>query len=109
MIGKAHDAVGVGDIDPLRIVAIRKEGDAERLTQGGRIHLVHRGTRRTVGGTKHPDSPGTSLRDEDVAIRRDADDARPAQSLREQFALEPRGNLWRDAEWPWHDTRHIRR
>src|SRR3954464_14970096 len=78
LIGKADDAVGVGDIDPLRIVAVREEGDAERLPQSRSEDLIGRGF-AAFAGAQYADGARARLRGEDIAVRRNAHDARGAQ------------------------------
>ena len=72
MVGKANDAVGVGDIDPLRIVAGRKERNAERPIESACENLVRGGLCRVIGGAEHADPTGARFGHEDVAIRREA-------------------------------------
>ena len=99
-IGEAHDAVGLGDIDVTRVRPRRIEGDAERAVEpvgedGGARRLG-----RAVGGAEHGDAAGAALGDEDVAVRRDAHDARlleaggeqaDGEALRAPSARRPRG------------------
>src|SRR6185437_2818803 len=89
-IGKAHDAVGVSDIDPLRVVAARKKRNPERRAKTVGEYFVGRGLYRAVGGTENADTAGARFGHEDIAVGRNADDARAAQALREQFDLEAR-------------------
>jgi hypothetical protein len=77
-IGKADHGIGVADIDPLRIGSGRIERDAERVVQA-RCERARR--RRAVAvRPQHADAPGAALRDENVAIRRHANDARLGES-----------------------------
>jgi hypothetical protein len=108
MIGKPHDAVGVGDIDPLRVVAARKEGDAEGMAETACKCLVGTGFRSAIGGPQNADAAGTGFGDKNIAVRRDADDARTSQALREQLNLEPGRRLRLGAGGPCHDTCGVR-
>src|SRR5437879_12443449 len=87
-IGKAHDTVGVGDIYPLRIIAARKERNSKRAAQPARKNLVRDRLGRAVREAKDANTAGVCLGDEDVCIWRDPDDARSAQSFREQLDVE---------------------
>ena len=84
-IGKAHHAIGVGDINPFGFTRARKEGDAKRLMQAAGIDLGRRRLLRAIGRAQHLDPAGAGLRDEDIAVRRHAHDARPAQPLGKQI------------------------
>jgi hypothetical protein len=41
-VGKANDIVGVGDVNPLRIISAREKSDPEGLFQAARVNLVDR-------------------------------------------------------------------
>ncbi len=92
LVGKTHDAVGVGDINPFRIVA-RKECDAERFVQPAGIDLAGGRFRGAIGRAQHSDLSSIGLGDEDVAIGRDPHLARPVQPFGEQRNLETIGYL----------------
>ena len=91
VIGKTDDAVGVGDIDPLRVVAVRKQRDPKRLVEAFGKDLVFGRFRGAVSGPQHADVTGFGFRDKDIAVRRHTQLARIVEALREQSDLEAVG------------------
>ena len=105
-IGKAHDAVGVGDIDPLRVVAARKERDAERAVKAAgedfvacralphrRRHEERGCGRRCVSATKISPFGATRMM------------RGPLKPSANNSILKPGRDLRRSAGRPRHDTR----
>src|SRR6185369_12740559 len=81
-IGKAHDAVAVGDINPLRVLARRVEGDAVGLVEIAGKYAVLRRLRAALGKAIDADLVGFAVGDEQVAIWRGAHDARIVDARR---------------------------
>ena len=83
-VGKAQHRIGVADIDELRIGSGRIEGDAERRveTRGEDRHYARLGA--VAAGAQHADAARLALGDENVAVGRDADEARLFQLVGEQ-------------------------
>ncbi len=107
IVGEADNAVGFGDVNPLRIAAARKEGDAERLVKSAGIDFVCRRPWVSVGRAQDTNSSGRGFRDEDVPVGRHAHLARSAQSVGEQLDLEPRRDLRKLGRRPAHDVGNI--
>jgi hypothetical protein len=78
-VREANDAVGVGDIDPLRIVG-GMEGDAVGLVQSVGKDGVLRRLRAALFKTVDRHLIGAGFGDEYVAIRGHAHDTRPAEA-----------------------------
>jgi hypothetical protein len=84
-IGIADHLIRGGYIDVLRFVTWRMECDAERPLQLlGEDFRCGRPAFRSGGG-EHQDSPALAFGDENIAVRRDPDDARLLQSLGERL------------------------
>src|SRR6516164_7145847 len=81
-IGKARHGGGLGDVNPLRVGAGRIESDAERIIETGRKYEFLR--RLAAIRTQDGDTASPAFGNEYVAVRRSADNARPAQSRGEQ-------------------------
>ena len=107
LIGKAHDRVGLGDIDVARVRPRRIEGDAERAVEAGGEDVATSRLGRAVGGAEDADAPGAALGDENVAVRRDAHDARLVETRGEQADGEARRRLRHGAGGPRDDPRRI--
>src|SRR6202007_2214464 len=91
MIGKAHDVVGVGDIDPARVVAGIERNAEGAVEVAGEYHVFGR-LRGIVGAAQDANAARMGFRDKDIAVRGDADDAGTAQVRGERCDLE----TWRD-------------
>src|SRR5262249_18837348 len=98
MIGIAHDVLGAGDVDPLRVRTRRIERDAVGVSQtrGKGLYGV-----RLVGawfGADHHDNPvRPAARKEDVAVWSDTNNARAAHLRNERRGRETRHSLERGA------------
>ena len=88
MIGKADHIAGVGDIDPLRVVTAREEGDAEGTGEPAGIDLVRHDLAAAFPETQHADTPWPGLGNEDIAIRRDTQHTRVGQAVSQKLDLE---------------------
>ncbi len=78
LVRKTHDAVAVGDIDPLRVIARRIKGDAIGLVQirSEDVLLLDLGALDPV----HANLIRLAVRNEEIAIGCCANDARILQS-----------------------------
>ena len=91
LVGEAHDAVGVADVDVLGIGSQGIERDAEGLVQAfgedGRLLRLAVG----VDAAKDPDLAGLALGQEEVAVGRDAQQARIVETGGVELDLEALG------------------
>ncbi len=81
LVRQPHHRVGVGDVDPPRIVARRIERDAERLVEALREHARPRRLAAGEQATDDAQLAGVALDDERVAVGRDANQARTIQTV----------------------------
>ncbi|CDX27565.1 hypothetical protein MPL3356_70065 [Mesorhizobium plurifarium] len=93
-IGEAHDAIAVGDIDPLRLVARRVEGDAVRPGQALGEDRFLRRLRAAFRQAIDADLVRPAVGDEEVAIRRHAHDAGIFDAGSDQLGGEAGRKLW---------------
>src|SRR5207248_2060572 len=89
LVRKPDHLPGLADVDPARIGAGRMEGDPERLLQPRGEDLVALRLARSFLGAKDADAAWRAFREEQVAVRRDADEARVVEAARELLHLEP--------------------
>ena len=92
LIREAHDAVGVANVDPLRIGAGGIEGDAEGLVQAGQRR------RRLASGLPSASTPRKTLilpvcafGEEEIAVGRDAQEPRIVEAGGIELDLEAFG------------------
>src|ERR1700761_9491660 len=77
-VRKAQHGIGIADIDPLRVGPRRIKRDAKRISEPG---CEDRGLWRAAAVlVQHADTAALALGDEDVAVRRSADNARARQA-----------------------------
>ena len=108
-IGKAQHSVGIGDVQPFRLASGRIEGQPERFIEPRCEGLDPIGPGCAFRSAQHPDAPGLRLRDENVAVRREANDPRRIELCRQAFDAKAPGNLRRRRWRPRHDSRAIAR
>src|SRR4029077_10610273 len=109
-IGKPNDAIGIRDVQKLRVVAQWIKRDPERVVQVAfcknfcdvRLAIA-------VCIAQHFDLVGATLYNEDVAVRCGEQEPRIAKSSGVQFDFESRRNLGLIINWPVYDTRPINR
>src|SRR5579872_3074376 len=77
-IMKANHSIRVGNVDPLRIVTVREEGNPKGLIQSARKNLIYGRARLSVCRPQNPHPALSRFCDEDVAIWCDADLPRTA-------------------------------
>ncbi len=87
-VGKSHDAVGIGDIEKLRIRSGGIKRKTEWLRQAGCEFLIDVGTSVSVGIAQHADRARGALRHKDVAVRGRAQISRVIKLAREEIHIE---------------------
>ena len=107
LIRKPDDRVGVGDVDPTRILPRRVERDAERLLQalGEDLHELRLSVAVRIPEDTH--APCGRLDDEQIAVRRRTRHARVRQPGREELDAEAVGHARRRALGTRDDARAV--
>jgi hypothetical protein len=107
-IGKANNAIGIRDVQKLRVVAGWIKSDPDRFVQPAFCkNFVHIRLAIAVRVAQHLDLIGATLYNEDVAIRCAEEESRIAKSRGVQFDFEPRRNFGLRVSWPVYNVRPI--
>jgi hypothetical protein len=94
LVGKANDAVGIGDVNPLRIIPAREKSNSKGPVEAARVNLVPGKLCACLSETQDANSSGLGFRNEDIAVGRHPHLARSVQAFGEKFNFEPSGHLW---------------
>src|SRR4051812_14645868 len=92
-IRETNDRIGIGNIEPLGVLAAGVEGDAEWLFQVGCERLLLNGL--AAGGEPAQDAqlPGLALGHEEIAVRSGANEPRIGEPIRIETDRESRGRF----------------
>ena len=101
-IREANDRVGVADVEPLRVAHRRIEGEPERFVQPGGEPFGHHGASVRADAAKNPNFADGALGDEQVAVRRRADEARVGEPAGVELDPESRRRLRPGVAWTGH-------
>src|SRR6266487_4387399 len=109
-IQKSNHAISIRDVQKLRVVAWWIKSDPEWFVQTAFCKsFSHIRFAIAVGIAQRLDLIGSTLYNEDVAIRCAEQESRIAKSSRVQFDFEPRWDFELRFSWPVYDTRPINR
>jgi hypothetical protein len=107
-IRKSNDAIGIRDVQKLRVVTGWIKSDPERFVQTAFCKsFVHIRFAIAVGIAQHFDLIGATLYDKDVAIWRAKQESRIAKTTGVQFDFESRRNFGLRVSWPFYNARPI--
>ena len=107
LVREPHDAARLADVDEARIRAGRIEGDAERPVEARREDLVDLRLARAVFRAQHAHAAGPALGDEEIAVRRGADQPRIVEAGLELLDAEAGGRLRPGVRGPRDDSRAV--